>query len=267
VARSKVFGPEAPPKKPAPKRVPHGPEKPPKRAPPPRVMHGPEKPPLPKGVAGPPEAPLRASEPPPFDYGQKMQTLREEAGGTPWKLDEAQEYETVKTLRGPMALAGMGFQKATEAYMEPAIQEETKRVLERYGGWTGGAALATGFGTLINPAMAPAAVATGGANAASYIAEGLLDARAGRARIGAEKVALGLVDAILPETNPNAAWLKGWRGAKSAAAYPLAAEVLVNTAQDKLRAYADETGNKQLSQELKALAADPERLKQTIQKK
>lgn len=278
MARPTMFGPEAPPKKPEPKLVMHGPEAPPKAK-----MYGPEEaPPVGYGSSElSPKAPNRSEAPPLDEYAALMLRLRKQAAEDAWTPAKQQEedYQSLKRLkgmgfpgaRGLPAAAAAGFSMATDAYMEPAIQEETDRVLRQYGNAAGVADMGGIAGKRMSSSRGAdrAALATAAVDAGLTISQALLAARSGRAKEAAGMFALGLADMVGPTVASMTPTRRGTNAHMVEQARFLGAlgfDASVNALQDRLQAYAAETGNKQFSQELKALAADPERLKETIKK-
>jgi hypothetical protein len=268
-----MFGPEAPPKAKM-----YGPEKPPKAK-----TFGPEEaPPVGYGSSErTPKAPNRSDAPPRDEYAEKMLRLRKQAAEdayTPAKQRE-KDYQDLKGLkgmgvpgaRGLPAAAATAFSMATDAYMEPAVQREADRVIRQYGtagnlvGMGGIGAQSVSSSRLTDRG----ALAAAGVDAGLTIAQALLAARAGRTKEAAGMFALGLADMVGPTAAPGPPSRRG-TGAhfdqQTRLMGVLGFDAGVTVLQEKLQNYAAETGNKQFSQELKALAADPERLKETIKK-
>lgn len=135
--------------------------------------------------------------------------------------------------------------------MAPRIAKDTRNMLKTVGEYAGVGSVALGGAALLGLAPPAAGIAAGGLStisAGSYVSEGLMDALNGMKKQGAEKIALGLLEAAIP--NRFAPGLKN-----------LAYTVGVNAAQDALKEYADSTTDKELASELIELSANPTQLK------
>ena len=155
--------------------------------------------------------------------------------------------------------------------LSPYVEVETQKILQRIGDYTGAGAVGLGTAALLGapPVAATAALALGATSAGMYVAEGLTDARQGRKKEGAEKIALGLLEAgtsrAMSAAKPVPVVLSKSSAGKLAekakpympGARSIGYDVGINAAQDALRNYAAEAQDAALSAELKRLAEDP----------
>jgi hypothetical protein len=155
--------------------------------------------------------------------------------------------------------------------LSPYVEAETQKILQGIGDYTGAGAIGLGAAALLGapPVAAAGALALGATSASMYVAEGLTDARQGRKKEGAEKIALGLLEAGTTKAMSAAKPVKvalsksaTGRLAERAAPYVPGArsvgyDVGINAAQDALRNYAAEAQDAALAAELKRLAEDP----------
>jgi len=137
--------------------------------------------------------------------------------------------------------------------LPPTIEAETQKLLRSVGDYAGLGAIGLGVASVAGaPIAGTAALGAGALSAGMYVAEGLTDARQGRTKEGAAKVALGLLEAAtsqrLNQPPPQILLSKSsaGRALQTAKAYGPAArnisyDVGINAAQDALRDYANET--------------------------
>lgn len=154
--------------------------------------------------------------------------------------------------------------------LSPYVEKETQKILQGIGDYAGAGAIGLGTAALLGapPIVAAGALGLGATSASMYVAEGLTDARQGRKKEGAEKIALGLLEAgttrAMSAARPTVVLSKSTMGkfAQRAAPYAPGAAALgydvgINAAQDALRDYAAKTQDAELSKELTRLADDP----------
>lgn len=154
--------------------------------------------------------------------------------------------------------------------LSPYVEQETQKILQGVGDYAGKGAIGLGTAALLGapPIAAAGALALGATSASMYVAEGLTDARQGRKKEGAEKIALGLLEAgttkAMSAARPTVALSKSTVGklAQRAAPYAPGAAALgydvgINAAQDALRSYAAQAQDSALAAELNRLAEDP----------
>ncbi len=163
--------------------------------------------------------------------------------------------------------------------LSPYVESESKKVMQNIGDVAGKAAMGAGALALGVPVTAPvsgpAAVGLGLLSGGMYAAEGLTDARQGRPKEGAAKIAAGLIEGALT-TKPGivtkpVVLAKGAakKAAASVAPYvePVSRSVGLDAAiahaQDMLRQYADSTSGDDfgLSSALRSLSDDPAQLR------
>jgi hypothetical protein len=160
-----------------------------------------------------------------------------------------------------------------QSELSPYVEAETQKILQKIGDYSAAGALGLGAAAALGapPLAAAGALALGATSAGMYVAEGLTDARQGRKKEGAAKIALGLLEAgttkrmaAAPTVIPLSKSSVG-RAAQKASAYGPAAKNLgydvgINAAQDVLRDYAASSDDAELAAELRRYADDPTQL-------
>jgi hypothetical protein len=157
--------------------------------------------------------------------------------------------------------------------LPPSVEAETQKILQTVGDYAGVGAIGLGVASVLGaPVAGAAALGAGAISAGMYVAEGLTDARQGRTKEGATKVALGLLEAAttqrLNQPPPQILLSKSaaGRAAQTAKAYAPAArniayDVGINAAQDTMRDYANQTHDTALAMEMRDLASNPEKMR------
>jgi hypothetical protein len=157
--------------------------------------------------------------------------------------------------------------------LSPYVEAETQKILQKAGDYSAAGALGLGAAAALGapPLLATGALALGATSAGMYVAEGLTDARQGRKKEGAAKIALGLLEAGTTKRMAAAPTVVALskspvgRTAQKASAYVPAAKNLgydvgINMAQDVLRDYADSSDDAELAAELRRYVDDPAQL-------
>ncbi len=185
------------------------------------------------------------------------------------------EYYEMKELAKQKAREDDQSARDRSAKLSPYVEEETLRILRKVGDTSGVGALGLGVLALAGaPVAGPAALAAGATSAAMYVAEGLTDARQGRQKEGAAKIALGLLEAAttkkMSAAVPKPVLSKSSVGRAAGKLKPYASGVGalgldagINVAQDALRDYANDTRptDAALADELESLSKDPVQLR------